>query len=431
MDQRVVLRRNRAFVLLAVANGIRGMAFWLSWLGMLSLASFTFKASAGQIALITAATSIPHILFSPFTGTLVDRTNPKWTLVGTFAANIGIACALLFINSVWQTYLIAFAWSTAGAIVWPSLGSMLKGLVPDRELARANGALNSVWEVTLIVGPLLSGVLASQVSPRAPFAVGAALYGLGTLVLLPMRFTHVKAVAPPKGSRIAELRQGLDLMLGRPDLRALALWGAIAWGGFNVLIAVEPVFIRESLGGGESMLGAMYSVGGIGSTIGAVAIGWFAVTRKELRIASVGLAMVGAFFGLYVAVARWPHVLPLQAFIGGGFAIYQTLTQSLVQRVSPRTVVGRALAAKRGIEETAGLGGSLLAGAVASAAGARPTMVAAGAVMTFAALALLRSAMRLHEPEDTVEPDDEEQEPSDLPFTPLPLYHPEPAADTG
>lgn len=392
---------NPAFVMLCAATAVRGAAFWLCWLGMLSLASFQLGASPGQIALITAATSIPHIFLSPFLGTLVDRIHPRTAMLGAFIWNIGIALALLQAGTMWHIYIIAFAWSTSGAVLWPAIGSLLKQMIPEEHLVRANGILHSMWEGTLIAGPLLTGLLIDKVGPRAPMAVGAAISALSVLLLLPIRVTVTRADASAKS--LNDLLHGLRLMTGLPDLRAIALWGAGAWAGFNVLIAVEPVFVRDILGGSGSMLTWMYSVGGIGSTAGALALGWFAFARYELRTAASGLAMAGSMFALYIAIARWPHVLPIQAFIGMGFAIYQTASQSLVQRRAPAEVVGRTLAAKRQVEEVAGLAGSLAAGAIASSLGTRQTMIGAGVLMTIAAIALLGRSFRLPGPPATKE----------------------------
>lgn len=389
MGSEMRLRGSRAYVLLCFAQGIRGMGFWISWLGMLSLASFTLHATAGQIVLVTAATALPHILFSPITGTIVDRTNAKWMLIATFALNIGTSLALVFVNAIWQIYLVAFVWSIAGAIVWPSLGVILKQIVPDESLARANGVLNSFWETTLIAGPPLSGLLATYVDARAPMKVGAVFYLVGMLVLLPMSFTPNPAAKPEPGMRLHEMRQGLTLIMRLRDLRTLALWGAIAWGGMNVILAVEPIFVRDTLHGGESMLAWFYSVGGIGATLGSLLIGWLRFARHELRTAAIGLVVTGIFFALYVGIARWPIVLPIQFFIGMGFAVYMTLSITLVQRRSPQPIVGRALAAKRGLDEGAGFIGAMLAVGVASALGARTTMFVAVGVLTAAAIVLL------------------------------------------
>ncbi|MHB8511196.1 MAG: MFS transporter [Actinomycetota bacterium] len=392
------LRSNRAFVLLSSAQAIRGIAFWHCWLGLLTFAAVTLNATPGQIALITAFTSLPIILFSPFSGAVVDRTNGKWVFACTLLLNAITAFLMIFVTHVWQLYPIVFAWASSGAFVWPALGSLIKQITSDETMVRGTGIVNSVWEATLIVGSPVAGLLAEKVGARVPMEVGSVLYLIAFAILLPMRFTPSRAPKPAPGTRLGELRQGLTIIMRLQELRALALWGAIAWGGFNVIIAVEPFFVRHVMHGGQSMLGWFYGVGGIGSTLGAILVGWRGFKGKELRIAAIGLIFVGFFFVLYISIARWPYVLPIQFFIGMGFSVYQTLTQVLIQRRSPNVVVGRALAAKRGIEETSGFSAALVAGAIATSFGARKTMLASGAVIFLSATTLLvRSKRRVEE----------------------------------
>lgn len=416
VSELATLRDNRSFRWLVAAQAARAMGFWLFWLGMLSLASFTLKASAGQVALITTAGSAAFVLLSPFTGTLVDRTNAKWTLAGCFVITAAAALWLSQATEIWHVYIASFVSACAGALFWPSLGALMKGLVPESSLARANGFINGVWEATLIVGPILSGFLGAQFGPRTPIVVGACIYVAAISVILPIRFVPAHRNGEAIASGFRGMREGFDQVLRLPDLRSLVAWGALAMGGFFVLIGIEPVFVRESLGGGQGMLGVFYSVGGVGATLGSLAVGRLVRSRGELPVGAAGLTVAGAFFGVYVLIARWPHVIPIQAIIGGAFAIYISSTQALVQRRVPPILVGRALSARRGMEECASVTGSLAGSAVASAIGARPTMAIAAGVMTFAGLCLMTRATRLHiPPRDPTEAVSTTLDPSSMP----------------
>jgi predicted MFS family arabinose efflux permease len=382
------LRHNRPFVVLVVAHALTRLAFWMAFLGMMSLVSFTFGSSASGTAMVIATLGVPFIVLAPFAGTFVDRSNPKWTLASTYVAGGLLVLGLTSVTSLWQIVVGAAVWGITGTLILPSLGALLKrGLVPEDQLARANGVIRSVWEITLIAGPALSGLMVREIGPRAPFVAAALLYAAGLPVLLAMR-SPARAPAGRDRAGLEELRKGIVLLFGRPDLRALAIWTGLAGAGISAMLAVEPVFVREVLGGGPERLGLIYSLAGVGATVGALGGGASRFAGRELAATAMGTALFGGCILFYGGVASWPAVIPAVTLLGTGLGLTITLTQVLLQRRSPPDVVGRVLAAQRGSESAFDLLGTFAAGGVAAALGVRATLVGGGAVVVAAGIAL-------------------------------------------
>lgn len=392
----VSLRGNRPFALLAGVQGLRAVAFWLSWLGMLSLASYTLRAPAGRVALTLAFGAAAFIVVSPFAGILIDRTNAKWALAGALAAGAVNALWLSTATSMAHVYASHFVAAGLAAVVWPALGALVKGLVDEPALVRANAVLAGVWEATLVGGPLLASLLSSAIGPRAPIVVSAIVYAAASLTVLPLRFVPAHRIHPAGDAPgLGAIRDGFRLVLGRDDLRALVGWGSVAVGALFVLVGIEPAFVRESLGGGQATLSLVYAIGGIGATAGAFAVGWLSAAGRELVTAAIALAVVGVSFAVYIWWARWPEVAPTAVLAGGGFAAYVTVSQALVQRRSSAMMVGRATAARRTIDEMVSFAASAGGSLAAATAGVRPTMMVAATVMTVAGVGLLVRAVRL------------------------------------
>ena len=402
MAPRQSLWQNRRFVALAAAHALTRLGFWMAFLGMMSLASFTLGTGTAGTAFVLATLGAPFVVLAPFSGTLVDRSNAKLILAATYVAGAVLSLGLIEVTRLWHLVVAAALWGITGTLIFPSLGAMLKRrLVRDDQLPRANSVIQAGWEVTLIAGPALSGYLVKEFSPSTPFYVSAALYAVGIAVL---------ALVPslPPGERRSEPGQfveGIRILFRRPDLRAVALWGGVAASAVWAVLAIEPVFVRDVLHGDPGRLGLIYSIGGAGATAGALLAGSGIFGRRELRgIAfALGLYSLGAF--AYGGLARWPAVIPAVIASQMAFTIWVTLTVILLQRRSPADAVGRVLSANRGVEQVFNVVGTLIAGAVAAAIGTRTTIIAAGGIVAAAALVLaLRSAVLERDGIDEGEP---------------------------
>jgi predicted MFS family arabinose efflux permease len=374
------------FVALIAAHAITRMGFWMAFLGMMSLASFTLHTEASGTAFVLGALGAPFIVLAPFSGALVDRTSARFTLGSTYVVGVVLALILTRVDALWSLVLIAALWGASGTLVFPSLGAMVKrGLVREDQLPRANGIINAGWEVTLIAGPALSGWLAHRFSEATPFYVSAALYATGLCIL-----AFVPSMPGTRGTATSpgHLMQGVALLFRRRDLRAVATWGGVAVAAFSAVLAVEPVFVRDVLHGGPERLGFIYSIGGIGAACGALVSSGRRFARREMTGIAIAFGLYGVAAIAYGAIADWPAILPAVVALQLGFSVSVTLSQILVQRRSPQELVGRALAAQRGVEQSFDIVGTLAGGATAAAIGARSTLLLAGGVAAGAAIVL-------------------------------------------
>jgi predicted MFS family arabinose efflux permease len=358
----------------------------MAFLGMMSLASFTLGTSTAGTAFVLATLGAPFVILAPFSGTLVDRANAKLILAATYVAGAALSLGLIEVTRLWHLVIAAALWGITGTLIFPSLGAMLKrGLVREDQLPRANSVIQAGWEVTLIAGPALSGYLANHVSTATPFYVSAVLYlvGLAVLGLVPS-LPRDEPVASQPGRYV----EGVRIIFGRPDLRAVAIWGGVAASAVWAVIAIEPVFVRDVLGGDPGRLGLVYSVGGAGATAGAILGGSGVFGRREVPGIAFALALYAAGAFAYGGIARWPAIIPAVVASQMAFTIWVTLAVILLQRRSPADAVGRVLAANRGVEQVFNVVGTLAAGVIATAIGPRTTIVAAGGVVAGAALML-------------------------------------------
>ncbi len=124
-------------------------------------------------------------------GWLVKRLGPHRVVkVGFLMWTTGMVLFSLAWES-WQMYAFLIPYALGG-VAGPSIQSLLSNNVPQTEQGNLQGALTSMISLTAIIGPLMhtqlffffSGVSAPVYFPGAPFAVGAVLLTVGSVLAI-------------------------------------------------------------------------------------------------------------------------------------------------------------------------------------------------------------------------------------------------------
>ncbi len=132
-------------------------------------------AWAGQLGqggqgIVSVCFTLPFILLSGYAGQFADRNSKRY--VSVLVKVLEIPIALTALVGFWQGNL----WLTLGALValtcqsaffGPAKYGMIPELVDSADLSRANGAINMMTNIAVIVGTLAAGAIADAYSPLA------------------------------------------------------------------------------------------------------------------------------------------------------------------------------------------------------------------------------------------------------------------------
>ncbi|MCA6315572.1 MAG: MFS transporter, partial [Phenylobacterium sp.] len=140
----------------------------------------SFDAPAWQIALIFSAYSIGAFFGEPLWGRLSDRFGRKPILILTITGNCLCYLALAFAPNILAAFVIRLIGGLAsgnGAVIQ----GYLADVTPPEQLTRQMSYQGAAWNVGMIVGPSLGGLLANpDAGPegfRLPLFVASALAG--------------------------------------------------------------------------------------------------------------------------------------------------------------------------------------------------------------------------------------------------------------
>lgn len=337
-----------------------------------------------MLGAVTAAGTLPVLLFTLFAGELADRHDKRRMIIAAQAGAVLVALTLAVLT---DTGAITIGWilglvflvGVANSFEIPTRQSFFVELVGKDDLTNAIALNSSAFNLTRIVGPALAGVVIGTLGIAVCFYINAVSYLFVIAGLLAIRRPRVARV-PRTASTLDSLAEGFAFLWGDPLARTLV--GLVAAASilalpFSMLL---PVFARDVLGVGAEGLGWLLSASGAGAVMGGFAL---AATASRVRRGHL-LVTTAVSFALCLGALGLSRSFPLSLALlaGAGFSLlpFTATANALLQSIVPDRLRGRVM----GVYVFMFLGmtplGSLQAGALASWVGA-PAAVMIGATM--------------------------------------------------
>jgi MFS family permease len=379
---------NRAMV----ASGFANLADGVLWVA-LPLLAVRLTRSPLLIAGITVAARLPWLL-APVAGAFADRLDRRQSMVRVnlvrFVLLGGLALAVAGdIATLPMLYVVAVLLGIGETLFDTSAQSLLPAVVERDDLTRANSRLFAVELVAnTFIGPPLGGLLAAA-SLALALGLPAAAYlaGAGFLALMVGSFRAAGA-APAGATRLRdEIAEGTRFVWRHPVLRPLAIMLGLQNMAFSAAFSVFVLFAVAPgpMGLSDAGYGVLTATLGIGSLIGS----WQAV-RVERRLGRVRTLVLSILLNgvtlLVPVVTALP--VPIGASMlasGAGIVLWNVITVSLRQRITPDRLLGRMNASYRLVGWGSMPLGAALGGVLAEALGLRGAFLVA-ALVTFAVL---------------------------------------------
>ncbi|TMG57978.1 MAG: MFS transporter [Chloroflexi bacterium] len=122
-------------------------------------------------------------------GALADRLSSRLTMLGSMGlrATFVAPLAVLVLTGrvqMWEVYGIAVVFGVVDAFFMPARNSILPRVVADRELEPGNAVLNVTAQASVILGPVLGGVIVAVLGIGWAFTGDAACFVIGFLFIL-------------------------------------------------------------------------------------------------------------------------------------------------------------------------------------------------------------------------------------------------------
>jgi MFS family permease len=329
---------------------------------------------------------LPTILVGLTLGPLIDRLERRKLMVAADLVRAAVFFALVFVGSTGAIVALAFVAGLATGFFRPAVYAGIPNLVPEEDLPHANALLQSVENMSWAIGPILGGLLTAATSPHAAYWINAVsfLISAGLIVRIPARLLQ-SATALTRG-HWTDLKDGFRAVReSRILLAVLLAWGFAGLGIGSV--SVSEVFLaKNTFHAGDFGYGLLFGGIGTGLVIGSF---WSSSIQSRLGIArtyGLAIAVMGIGFGLgSLAPDVW--VAALCCVVGGiGDGVAIVCNALLVQTGARDEIRGRALTVLMSGTMLVQAIGTILAGALMPADGARWVWGAGGIVFLIAAV---------------------------------------------
>jgi predicted MFS family arabinose efflux permease len=387
LADRPLLRRRPVLALLA-AEVVSTTGSQMTWLALPWFVLVT-SGSATRMSLVVAGELIGLAAFGVPGGKLLGRIGARQTMLLCDAARAPVMVALPILH--WAGAL-SFGFVLAAAVVLGALTAPYfaaqRMIVPEllgedeRLVSKAAALFQGATRVTLLLGPVVAGLLIAALSAPAVLVVDAATYVVAVALVagfVPRR-PPVEAGAE-EGER--SLRAGLRFLRRERLLRVwmpLFALGDAAWAGFFVAV---PVLVVTRFGADPRIAGLLLASFGAGAVVGNV-ISYRALVGRFDGLGIIAVCIMGQALPLWLLTGSFPPAVYSAALLLSGLAnglVNPSIHALMVLRVpvSLRPTVMTSMTTFFGLVQPLGVLG---VGPVLDAFGPEPVLVAFAATQT-------------------------------------------------
>ncbi|MEU4251472.1 MFS transporter [Amycolatopsis sp. NPDC026612] len=380
----------KRYWLLLTAYVVSNVGTWIYRL-TLPLLVLHLTGSALQTAALYALEYGPFLLLSLPGGVWADRFDRKRLLIGGDVTAGVIALALAILVSAGSAalpaiYVLAFLLACVEPVYHPAFQGLLPSIVADSELDRANALMQSSDQIISLAGPVLAGGLVTLFGYSTAIYIDAASFAGSALVLLFLKHGREIAETAPaeRGGFAGDLAEAFRYIVRE---NRLLLVGSLLFTGTNFgiwLIQANLVYYLSTyLSLSSALVGVVFAAQGVGALGGALVAP--AVIRRlgNGRTIVCSTMAAGLLTGLLVVFRDVVGVSVVSAavFALGSMNVVSWFT--LRQRIVPRAMLGRVVAATRMLAFSSIPLASLVAGAAEDALHDMYLVILAGAALRF------------------------------------------------
>ncbi|MFP5342325.1 MAG: MFS transporter [Candidatus Limnocylindria bacterium] len=389
---------NRRLIRLFTGEFISGIGDWL-YLVALLVVVYRESSDPFLLGVIGGARILPYVLLSVPAGIMVDRFDRRVVLIATDSIR-----ALVMVALAINTFLDGPVLLTVGLAIFatifavffgPAMGAYMPSLVRNEsELGPANSVAATLGEITFIIGPAIAGLIIATTDLGWAFVINALSFLAPVLILWTLPPNDPRkagaaattddhpgadgATATPSSAPTITARSILRPFGGRAVLEVVS---GFLWGGLSVALVI---FAVDQLGASEDATGYLWAAIGAGGVLGAVASSSI-VLRPDLGpVLMLGTVILAVGFIVLGAVDTLAAALFACAFLAAGALLSQVVGETVLQRVVPDAIRGRAIGTMQTLGTTTYAAGSFAVPILMTTVGAQPILTIGGIAILLA-----------------------------------------------
>jgi MFS family permease len=353
--------------------------------------------SAMMVGLSLISSAIPALLLGPIAGVFVDRWDRRKTMVASdiIRAVLVLYCLLVHTREqVWIFYLAAFLMSCTSQFFFPARGALLPLIVTEaQDWLTANGMMQIIQTVGMVVGPSLAGFAIGLYSERVAFvanSLGFVISALAVLTIRSLKSSSDQVFQPASLAAVRrDLAEGIAFLFGSRTLVGIMVCMCVLMLGIGAIAVVWVPYLQSRFGVGATGLGIVDSAQGIGMVIGGALLGFIASRTTKKVMVAAGSFLIGIAMAAMGMAPSFYFVVVMGFIVGLGLVPANAGVATMMQLAVPDLKRGRVGSTLNAVSSAAGLISMAFAAFLSDAIGLSTIYVVFGMIISASGLLFL------------------------------------------
>ena len=334
------------------------------WAYIVAMSIYAFdRGGPGVVGALAAVRFVSTALLAPFASVAADKFDRRRVMITADLARaviVGLAAVAVMADAPsLAVYALTIVAAWVGLLFRPSQSALVPTLAETpAELTAANVTASTIHSVGFFAGPSIAGLLLAVADVGSVLVFNALTFVWSAVLVfgIHVRRDTVAEPAPDAEDGTADdaadgepertrLLDGYRVILSSRDLRLLVMLYVAQTVIAGAAAVYEVSIALDLLDLGDSGLGVMNAVLGVGGVVGGVLALVLAQRGKQARDLGLGVALWATPLLL---VAAWPHLFPTllaMGLIGLGNSLVDVNAETIIQRLVPDAVLGRVFGA--------------------------------------------------------------------------------------
>jgi MFS family permease len=316
-----------------------------------SLLIYRISESGVILGLASLANAIPMILVSLWGGALADRLQKKSILFFSMAGSmlVSLVVALTLTTGIlsperegswWILIVTAAVQGIIMGLMMPSRQAIISEIVEPEQVLNAVSLNTMGMNVFRILGPAMSGFLIEAYDFHVVYYISTAMYGMAAVCMMLMPKT--KAVIMQGESALQDIVEGVRYVRQDKTTMLILVSTLFVMVCGMPLMQLLPMITEDVLHVGESEMGILLSVSGLGAIFGSLVLASIPSKKRGVIMLTGGILM-GAALVILAVSKLWMLSLTIMVFVGLGQTAHRASGNSLVQNYTAPEYRGRVM----------------------------------------------------------------------------------------
>lgn len=275
-----------------------------------SILAWDMTGEATALAYINLVVAIPIIFASMLGGAITDRVERRQLVITGQCLILGneVFILILLLTGMlefWHMLVTAFVAGCAFPFIMPARMAITATVVGPQRMQRAMAYNGSVLNLSRVAGPACMGVIIAQFSIAAAYVFSITLYTIAIGCMFGVHTSRSTPKGTPRKALLADIAQGFNYIGQKKPVLICLLFGLLPMLVAMPFQSILVMLAEQAWNAGESGVGILMAVGGVGGVLGSLWIIKRGDTPRRLKLMLVSTLSFAVLLGVFARTGNF------------------------------------------------------------------------------------------------------------------------------